>query len=112
MSEQLFIGLMALVGALGGALIGGWIGGRYSVKAAEVGFEKETMKKKIVYLAKQAKSLYILEQEYLSEINILNKNTPPRDTIKKNARQAVKNKGYEKITITESDADKILQKYE
>lgn len=111
MSEQIITGLLALVGALGGTLLGGWISGLYSIKAAEVGFEKETMKKKIEYLAKQAKSLYILEQEYLSEINKLNNNTPPRDTIKKNARLAVKNKGYEKITITDNKADEILQKY-
>ena len=103
MKEQIVIGLFTLGGAI--------VGGLFTYLAAKIGFKKEEMKKLIIYLAKQAKSFYILEQEYLSEINTLNHNITPKDTIKKNARKAVKNKGYELITLTENDADKILQKY-
>ena len=43
MDEQIIIGLFTI----GGTLVGGLIGGLFSVKAAKIGYKKESMEKDI-----------------------------------------------------------------
>ena len=105
MSEQIFIGLFTLVGTL----VGGIIGGFFSIRAAKIGYKKEEMEKDIKDLANQVKSYWLLEKEYLSQ---LEKHTGlPAQTLMKKTRMIVKNNGNEYPYMTAYDADLIRQRY-
>lgn len=108
MCEQVLIGLFTI----GGTIVGGVIGGLFSVRAAKIGFKKEVMEKEIIKLANQVKSYWFLEKEYLSQINELNNNTVPEDTIMRKTRKIVENKGNEYPEMTAKKAMEILKKYE
>ena len=65
MDAQIIIGLFTI----GGTLVGGLIGGLFSVKAAKIGYKKESMEKDIRKVANQVKSYWLLEKEYLSQLS-------------------------------------------
>ena len=105
MSEQIVIGLFTLVGILAG----GFLGGFFSVRAAKIGYNKVQMEKEIKFLANQVKSYWLLEKEYLSQ---LEKHTGlPAKTLMEKTRKIVKNNGNEYPYMTAYDADSILRNY-
>ena len=108
MNEQVIIGLFTI----GGTIVGGLVGGFFSVRAAKIGFKKEKMEKQIRSLANQVKSYWNLEKEYLSLINSLSNHKTPEDTIMKRTRKAVEDRGYDYPKMTESEANDILKQYE
>lgn len=108
MTEQVLVGLFTL----GGALIGGLIGGLFSVRAAKIGFKKETMVKEIIKLANQVKSYWFLEKEYLSQIIKLNNNTVPEGTVMIKTRKIVEDNGNVYPDMTAKEAMDILKEYE
>ena len=102
MSEQIVIGLFTLAGV--------FLGGFFTVWAAKIGYNKVQVEKEIKLLANQVKSYWLLEKEYLSQ---LEKHTGlPAQTLMKKTRMIVKNNGNEYPYMTAYDADSILQKYE
>ncbi len=112
MDNTVFVALITVAGTLLGTIVGGLIGGWYSLKAAKVGFKKETMKKKIKDYANLLISYQQLEKEYLSEISKLNNNTPHPKKVKENVRKAVKEKGFVYPKISENEVKEVLKKYE
>lgn len=112
MDDTVFVALITVAGTLLGTIVGGLIGGWYSLKAAKVGFKKETMEKEIRKLGNQVISYWNLEKEYLSQINGLDPKNTPEITIMKNTRKVVVEKGYVKPDMTENEARDILKKYE
>lgn len=108
MNEQVIIGLFTI----GGVIVGGLIGGLFSVKAAKISFKKEQMMKDIRTLSNQVKSYWFLEKEYLSKISKLSNNTPPEETVKKSTRKIVAEKGNHYPKMTAMEAQDILNKYE
>lgn len=105
MNDQIIIGVFTL----GGAIIGGVIGGVFSLMSAKVGFKKDTMEKDIRILANQVKSYWHLEKEYIAQIEKLS--AKPKETIMRENRKIIKNKGYGYPNMTANEADSILRKY-
>ena len=102
MSEQIVIGLFTLAGV--------FLGGFFSIWAAKIGYKKEKMEKDIKDLANQVKSYWLLEKEYLSQ---LEKHTGlPAKTLMGKTRKRVANHGNEYPKMTANEADSIRQKYE
>ena len=102
MSEQIVIGLFTLAGV--------FLGGFFTVWAAKIGYNKVQMEKEIKLLANQVKSYWLLEKEYLSQ---LEKHTGlPAKTLMGNTRKRVANNGNEYPKMTANEADSIRQKYE
>lgn len=105
MNEQIIIGIFTL----GGAIIGGVIGGVFSLMSARVGYKKDTMEKDIRLLANQVKSYWHLEKEYIAQIEKLG--TKPKETIMRDTRKIIENNGYGYPNMTANGADSILRKY-
>ena len=106
MDAQIIIGLFTI----GGTLVGGLIGGLFSVKAAKIGYKKESMEKDIRKVANQVKSYWLLEKEYLSQLS--EAVGIPEDTLMKQKRKIVENKGNDYANMTGGEANTILQKYD
>ena len=106
MDAQIIIGLFTI----GGTLVGGLIGGLFSVKAAKIGYKKESMEKDIRKVANQVKSYWLLEKEYLSQLS--KAVGIPEETLKRQTRKIVENNGNDYPNMTAGEADKILQKYD
>ena len=106
MDEQIIIGLFTI----GGTLVGGLIGGLFSVKAAKIGYKKESMEKDIRKLANQVKSYWLLEKEYLSQLSkAVGKS---EEALMRQTRKIVENNGNDYPNMTAADANTILQKYD
>ena len=106
MDAQIIIGLFTI----GGTLVGGLIGGLFSVKAAKIGYKKESMEKDIRKLANQVKSYWLLEKEYLSQLSkAVGKS---EEVLMRQTRKIVENNGNDYPNMTAGEADKILQKYD
>ena len=106
MDEQIIIGLFTI----GGTLVGGLIGGLFSVKAAKIGYKKESMEKDIRKVANQVKSYWLLEKEYLSQLSkAVGKS---EEALMRQTRKIVENNGNDYPNMTAADANTILQKYD
>ena len=106
MDEQIIIGLFTI----GGTLVGGLIGGLFSVKAAKIGYKKESMEKDIRKVANQVKSYWLLEKEYLSQLSkAVGKS---EEVLMRQTRKIVENNGNDYPNMTAADANTILQKYD
>ena len=106
MDEQIIIGLFTL----GGSLVGGLIGGLFSVKAAKIGYKKESMERDIRKVANQVKSYWLLEKEYLSQLSkAVGKS---EEVLMRQTRKIVENNGNDYPNMTAADANTILQKYD
>jgi len=110
MEVQVLMQLLSIAGAIVGAIVGGAISGYYTHKSAQIGYEKEKMKKKIVQLSNQVKSYWKLEEIYISQINASTGRA--KSTIMKDARESVEKLGFVRPTMTEKEANRIIQKYE
>ena len=106
MDAQIIIGLFTI----GGTLVGGLIGGLFSVKAAKIGYKKESMEKDIRKVANQVKSYWLLEKEYLSQLSkAVGKS---EEVLMRQTRKIVENNGNDYPNMTAADANTILQKYD
>ena len=106
MDEQIIIGLFTI----GGTLVGGLIGGLFSVKAAKIGYKKESMERDIRKVANQVKSYWLLEKEYLSQLSkAVGKS---EEVLMRQTRKIVENNGNDYPNMTAADANTILQKYD
>lgn len=106
MDAQIIIGLFTI----GGTLVGGLIGGLFSVKAAKIGYKKESMEKDIRKVANQVKSYWLLEKEYLSQLSkAVGKS---EEALMRQTRKIVENNGNDYPNMTAADANTILQKYD
>lgn len=106
MEKEIIIGTFTLLGAI----IGGIIGGFFSLKSAKIGYKREKMEKDIRLLANQVKSYWFLEKQYISHISALTGDN--QQSIMTQTRKIVEENGNEYPRMTANDANSILRKYE
>jgi hypothetical protein len=100
MNESILNGIFALSGT--------WLGGLISYLIARNAKETKTLKSQVNILSKQVISYWNLEKLYSEEIGKLN--SKPAKTVLQEYREKIESMDFERPTMTEKEAKKILTK--